>query len=594
MAIKTHKTPTPHPGKTAAPPAEPTPGRETRFYVVFGALTLLLASIPYLYGYLNTPPGMVYTGLGYNIDDNAVYFSWMRQAENGGFFLRNQFSVEEQRGVLFNLFFWLLGSLVRVTGLSTPAVYHAARVVVGALLLGSVTALLRATLTASRARQTAFSLVCVSAGFGWLWVGRVPEGGIAQPIDLWQPEAITFLSLYFTPLFTAALALMIVFLTAMLRAERTGRLRDVWPAAAAGALIGNFHSYDVIHLFAVWGSYRALTDTLRRRFDPAGWARLIVVGLAALPTTAYQYWALRVEPIFYERAFVSATWSQPLWWVLLGYGLTALLAILALVRFAPRLRDAEADPRAAPFVDPAALRFLLTWAVIGIAVSYVPVAFQRKMLMGAHLPLCALAGVMLDQLTARLPGNLPRIAVAGAVLLTLPSNVWFLSKDLGRIARNEGSTPHRPYLTRNEWDALQWLRRNTTPRDAVLVGLDPSAHLRFPYGFAFYPHLSVFVPAFAGNVVYNGHWSETSRFERKMGVAGRFFRAATPDAVRQEILRENGIRYILFVNALGAADVRDASGNRVYEPVPWPQSAPPYLQRVYANPEITIYRAASP
>ena len=40
----------------------------------------------------------------------------------------------------------------------------------------------------------------------------------------------------------------------------------------------------------------------------------------------------------------------------------------------------------------------MTWAVVGIAVSYLPANFQRKLLMGAHLPLCLLAGPALDKI----------------------------------------------------------------------------------------------------------------------------------------------------------------------------------------------------
>jgi hypothetical protein len=594
-----------HAHAAEVPPSR-TPDRgaasENRFYRRLGALTLLLASVPYLWGWLITPPGQVYTGFAANnIDDTAVYLAWMRQAEDGHFFLRNQFSIEPQRGVLFNLFFWLLGIITRVTHLPAIAVYHGARVVCGALLLWAVTALLRETLADPRARRAAFALVCVSSGFGWFWRERDPT---RQPVDLWQPEAITFLSLYYSPLFVAALALMVVFFVSMLRAERSGRARDIWPAAVSGALLGNFHSYDVIHLFAVWSAYRLATDVGARRVDRGGWIRLILVGLAALPTTLYQAWALSVEPGFYERAFLSATWSPRLGWILLGYGLplalaTGLLARRALLRRDGRGGSAPVSPPPPDFVDAAALRFLATWAVVGIAVAYVPVAFQRKLLMGAHLPLCALAGAALAQITGR-RGNAPRLgnaALAAVILLTIPSNVWFLGRDMNRLVENTGATPHRPRLTRGEWEALLWLRRNTRPGDAVLVASDPASHRRFP-GVALYPHLSVYVPALAGNAVYNGHWAETRRFREKLALATRFFATDTDDGFRRDLLRRNGIRYVLFVNALGGTELtlpRPAGGPFVFRAVPWPASPPPpYLRAVFANDDITVYAVEAP
>ncbi len=568
--------------------------RERRFYVALGALTLLFASLPYLWGYAVTPPGQVYTGFFVNnIDDAGVYLAWMRQAEAGHFFLRNQFTTEPQRGVVFNLFFWLLGTAARVTGLPPIAVYHGARIAAGALLLWAVTALLRATLREARARQTAFALVCVAAGFGWAWSGQAPARGTDQPVDLWQPEAIAFLSLYANPLFPAAIALMAVFFAAMLRAERTGRARDLWPAAVAGALLGNFHSYDVIPLFAAWGAYRLVSDLGARRVDTGGWARLLAVGLATLPTVAYQFWALRVETVFFQRAFTTFTRSASPGWVLLGLGLPALLALWALALALLRPRGAERARLARLFTDAASFRLLLTWAVAGVAVAYLPLPFQRKLLMGAHLPLCLLAGAVLAQWAARLPGDLPRIALAGAVLFTTPTNVWFLARDMSHLAQNASATSHRPRLTAGEREALRWLRDNTGPRDAVLVAPDPTSHQRFPF-FPLRPHLAAYVPALAGNVVYNGHWSETARYGEKLAAATEFFRAGTPDAFRIGLLRAAGIRYVLHVNALGTASLRDEKGAVVYAPAPWPASAPPYLRPVFRNREITIYRVDLP
>lgn len=552
------------------------------FYLFLGALTLLAASVPHLYGWLNTPPGHVFSGFTLNIDDSMVYLAWMRQVEDGRFFLRNQFTSEPQRGVLFNLLFWLLGTLVRLTSLPAPFVYHAARVGCGALLLRAVVLLLRQTLAGERARKIAFALVCVSSGVGWVW-NVFPLGGAAGerlPIDLWQTEAITFTSLYFSPLFLAALALMVVFVRAALRAEQTGKVSDVWPAALAGALLGNFHSYDVIALFAVWGAFRIGSDIAARRVCLTGWAHLALVLLATIPTVAYQGWALRVEPVFFQRAFATRTDSAALVWVAAGYGLVGLLALLATLR-----------PPIGAFTGAAAARFLLTWAVVGVAVSYVPVSFQRKLLMGAHLPLCTLAGALLARLTERLPGNLPALVALGAVLMTVPSNLFVLGRDLGRLGRNEGGTPHRPYLTTNERSALLWLRKNTRPSEAVLVAPDPVSHLRFPHT-ALYPHLSVYVPALAGNVVYNGHWSETANFGAKIGQTSRFFRRETPDAFRQELLRENNIRYVLFVNALASASIPT---NPPYHAVPWPVAgAPFYLKTAYENADITLYRVILP
>jgi len=560
---------------------------------VVGALALALASLPYLYGAMNTPPGHVYSGLTHNIDDAAVYLTWIRQASEGVFFQFNRFTTEPQKGIVFNLFFLLLGNLARVTGLAPVAVYHVARVVCGGLLLWAVARLIHHALADERARRVAFALACFSAGLGWLGGGYDPSRAFEQPVDLWQPEALTFLSLYFTPLFTAALALMAVFVTAFLKAERSGRVADLWPGMTAGFLLGNFHSYDVIQLFALAAGYRVLTDVGARKGDGRGWLRLILLGLAMLPTTAYTYYALRFEPVFAARAFASFTYSAGLPWVLMGYGLVLVLAALG----------AALPGARAKYSGPDALRLLLVWGVVAIAVAYVPVSFQRKLLMGAHLPLCLLAGAAGAALTERLSGKLPGIAAFFLVLVTAPSNLLFLMTDVSRLQANVGSTHLRPYLTQGEWDALAWLRENTKRSDVVLVSPDPGSHLRFP-GFPLMPFLSTYVPAIAGNVVYNGHWSETAAYEKEKLPRGRqFFRADTPDAAREELLREAGIRYVLYANGLAEGPPRDpqgevltnpATGGPLFEPALWPTAGPPpYLREVYQNGDVVIYEVSA-
>ena len=52
-------------------------------------------------------------------------------------------------------------------------------------------------------------VICFSAGLGWI-PGLWETGSLGGPVDKWQPEAITFLSLYIFPLFIVSLLLMIV------------------------------------------------------------------------------------------------------------------------------------------------------------------------------------------------------------------------------------------------------------------------------------------------------------------------------------------------------------------------------------------------
>jgi hypothetical protein len=171
----------------------------------------------------------------------------------------------------------------------------------------------------------------------------------------------------------------------------------------------------------------------------------------------------------------------------------------------------------------------------------------------------------------------------------------------------------RPYLTLSENDALGWLGRNGKANDAVLVGPDPTSHLRFP-GVALMPHLSVYVPAISGLTVFDGHWSETINYGAKITSAVRFFDASTSDEVRHEILVQNRIRYVLYPNKLADGPLADgtgaallkADGSPQYIPVRWSKGtltsqtastaypvSPVGMKRVFSSRDVEIFEVVN-
>jgi hypothetical protein len=555
--------------------------REKTYYLLLGTLALLLASSPYLYGWLHTPVGHVYTGLTLNIDDCDVYLAWMRQTADGSFFQRNLFTTEEQKGIVFSCWFWLLGNLARLTHLPLIVVYHLGRIIGGAGFLWAITKLLGVVFgpefgpelksEQAKTRKVAFALVCFASGLGWL----LP---VAQPnssIDMWQPEAIGFLSLYYSPLFAPALACIVLFWWGFLA-------KKPLPAMLAGFLLGNFHTYDVIPLFTIAGIYQITTDILAKKWDKAGWMQLILIGLAALPTTLYQVYVLRTEPIFNNRVNIGeGTWTSAPHWVLLGMGLLVVFACFA---------------RAKHFATPTLFRFCLTWAIVGILIAYVPANFQRKLLMGIQIPFCLLAAAGLVSLASRLSGDFPKAALPLGILLTTISNTLFILQDIGRLDGNTGSTNHQPYLKNGEMEALNWMKANVNRNDFVLAAPDPTSHKRFP-NIALMPYLSVSIPALGNGTVYNGHWSETVQFkEEKLPRTMSFFRQepaqGANDAERQAFLQAEKIRYIVLNKALGAEAI--SNGREVlYTPVRWtqdPQSLPAFLEVAFQNNDVVILR----
>ena len=485
---------------------------------------VLFTLLPYLFGAW-LALGRKYFWINHNIDDNCVYLAWIRQAWEGHFLFENRFTTDPQPRLSTNLFFWAIGTIARWTGLPVLFLFHAARMGLGIVWLWTLW-LLYKRLLPNGARMPALWLACVSAGLGWLFWR---DAGIDAPIDTWQVEAFTFLSLYLNPLFVVGTLLMTACIYDLWRAVQERRWVYTVRAGIWALLVGNIHSYDVIQVAGAWLAFLVVSSFVQRRFDRQRWLMGLTAGAIGLPTVAYQYWLYRVDPIFRHRADVPTS-APPLWHVLAGYAPLLILAVAAVW-----VTVRERRHREEPFL------LLFCWAVVGIGLQYLPrifsaagihlpMNFERKMVMGAHQPLCALAGWGLWLLVRHLPARRALLVTALVIALTTPSNVRWLIRDAHNLIRNMANTGmHRAYMEPEEWEAIQWLARNTNPEEAVLT----------------FPSFGVFVPPFAGNRVYVGHWGETPQFAERLRETLRFLDARRSDEERYELLRRARVKYIV-------------------------------------------------
>jgi len=504
-------------------------GRGFAFAVALAVMAL--GMVPYLYGWamVGARPGLgVFSWCTFNATDNCVYFSWLRQADEGRFFQRSLFTTAAQSGGHLNLFFLLVGNVARMTGAPLALVYQGARIVVGIAFLRAVWWLIGLLVAGERTRRVCFLVVCLSSGLGWLpglW-----EQGFGGPVDIWQPEAVTFLSLELFPLFAVSLLLMVGALGWLVVAERTGSRRAAVNAGLCGLVLGNVHTYDVITVVAVWGTYRAVRIVRDRRLDARAWSGAVLAAAIAAPASVYMTYLARTDVVFAHRIGME-TPSAPLAMCVLGFGLVFCLAVLA----ATGRRDDA-------WVSRDARLFLVAWAVANVAVAYVPVPFQRKMLMGAHIPLAILAGVALDDFLVRLArGSRPRYAVAlGASLSVLfATNARFMARTIDGITRRD--EPVRYYVYAGEATALEWIRVHAAPGVPVqplpwVTGmLEPVDHT-----------LACMTPGATGHPVNAGHWAETPDFAGAIRAWARFVAPEASDEERRSLLRRTGVRYLVF------------------------------------------------
>ena len=569
------------------------------------ALTLLLTSLPYILGYWATPPGMRFIGTAYNIDDFCNYLSWLRQNADGYFFYHNLFTTDPQKNLEFNLFFYALGRLMYSAHLSPQAVWQMARVGGGVALLWLIYRFYRHCLPDDRpARLTAFGFVCLGSGFGWMQAAKWQDKNVhGSPVDAWQPEAFTFLSLYTSALFVVSTLLILATLFALLRGEETGQWRYAIWAGVFGAILGNMHSYDVLHLSCAWGLFLIIWTILRRgRGVALSWGRGLLALALTAPTTLYQLYIFNAEATFHKRANVP-TLSPAFWHYIFGYGLVFLLALVAIigllfpvvtvkwVRRASARINLQNDSE--QYTDKIILKsrpliFVICWAIGGFAAAYLPFAFQRKMLMGEHIPLCLLAGwgaslvpllpaILRAWKTDRKFKNIAwtpaRVAVlALLVLATFPSNALFLRRDIRHLESDHSETGLSPFVPNTLFDAFGWIRSNLSPRNDAILG---------------FPTNCAYLPGATDHVVWCGHWAETPDYAKKIAAIARFADANTSDDERRAFLAGIPVTYLIYPNDVSHPYI-DKHGQQ-HHFADFGHQPPPYLQPTYANSDFTVF-----
>ncbi len=495
---------------------------ELRWVLAWAVAIVLLSSLPYLLGLKITPPGYHFLGLTHNIDDGAVYLSWMRQSADGHFFIRNLFTNGPQAARTFNALFLLMGWFAALTRLPLIWVYHIWRALFGVALLVTVWQFARLFLDKPEQRRLLIPLVGLSAGVGWLFPGlKMPTG----PVDMWQPEAITFLSIYLNPLFLAGQILMLWSLYFLVLAERTRHTKPAIHAGLCLLALGNVHTYDVVTVACVWAVYLVVRSIAARRPDVRLMGLSALAAAIASPALIYQLWLYHVDPVFRARAN-TPTPSPALWAFLAGYGLVLVGAITGAVLWARASRSSSGNPQ----LSALGRQLLIVWSIIGFALPYLPVAQQRKLVMGLHIPLCILAAYALSHLAARIPADLRGMALAALVLLTFVSNARFMTADIVMLKQGTTAPHYVPFMSDAELGAMRLLRELPGHNPTVLAP----------------PTVALFTPAFTGKQVYYGHWSETPDYGRKLQEYSSLVLPGTAPVSRASLLRNTGADYLVM------------------------------------------------
>lgn len=491
------------------------------------ALVLFLSSAAYLFAWLTPPAGLTFLGFLANNDDAAPYLSFMREGARGDWLTTFRFTPEPHRPALVLPLYLLLGKVARLVGLSDVGMFHIARLLCGIVLLAVVCWFLTCCLPSGTMRQSAFLLVCFSAGLGWLLIVVGLADTVIMPIDIRIPESSTFLIIFTSPHFVLGVAFELLTFIFFL-----GGGRQRWHlllAAVSLLLLSLTLVYNVI-VVAVTLSISALVYCLvqRKIWMPVIW-QTILVGLVAVPVVLYYYILFRFDPfwsIVYGKQDVVH--SPNLLALVLGYGLVFGLAVWGLIAWF----------RQHSWTMPKIL--LTTWTITNGLLLYMPLSFQGKLAAGWHIALCAMAAVGLHEgllpwlqrqswfarLASRSP-RLPQTARNVIVILTIPTTL-LISLIGFRVAAVEHYFPY--FLPVGDVNAVAWLGPQVTGSDVVLSS----------YGIGNY------LVAHTDARAFLGHQFAVIDPLAKSQIVQRFFEGQLDAQERQTLFGDYGITWIFY------------------------------------------------
>jgi hypothetical protein len=506
---------------------------EYRFVGLVVVIVLLLTSLPYAFAVLTAPPDKHFMGFILNVSDHSQYLAWYRGFQTD-FLISNKLTPELNPRVFFNLLWWTLGRFGHYTGLNYAVVYQIFRWLTGAFFLTMVYGFASLVFDDVRRRRTAFLVIALGAGLGWLLV--VLKYALAQaelifPLDVYIAEGNSFLCLMAYPHFAEAAGLILLVFWLLLVGERRGLLRYAVFAGLVAQFLGWQHAYDLLIVWGIPAVYIGLRLVLDRQL-PVYWVKaLLITGVLSWPPALYSVLLTHLNPIWDEvlAQFANAGVYSPTplhMFILMGLPLVA--AVVALVLYALGRLKGGSEPSSWANRE----LFVATWFVAGWGLAYVPTDFQVHMISSWQVPIGLLATMVLFRYVIpplerrwSFPG-MASLVMTLFVVLVLPTNIYLWAWRFYDLNRHE----YPYYLYRDDVAALKWLDDHAAPEMIVLSAYETGRY----------------VPSVAGSRAFLGHWTQTADFYGKRDMVAEFFAGGTDDARRQQILRQYDVDYVLY------------------------------------------------
>ncbi|GEM_PF-3132605 len=532
--------------------------QEHLFYIGCSFVILALNIFPYIFAFLFAPEGRIFSGQLFIYYDAPTYYAKMRAGFDGLVTYHNFFTTETPNpDIPVYLFYNLLGHVARIIQSDIPIIFFAARIIFGALLLGSIIWFLKTFIVNSSIRIISFLTILFASGFGWVLfcVYLVFPFPITRDMhifpDLLLPEFIPMARFAFHPHYLFAQSL---FLTALISAYRilTSHQRRVcWALCLTSslsllALVLPFHLPVVYGIVFVMIAYVFIKEKSFQKILPAA------IGLAiSLLPLAWMHSLLSRASLWNIIEQQNVIPPLPIFTLIIGWG---FFGIGAGVFIGKRIRQKKYDLL---FVT------LVAWISIAIILMYFTSFPMRRRFIetGVYIPLAILSGTLfLEYIKNALNKySLKKwIVISSIIVSSCASSVAAYAIVFSELTESPAYT--KVFYSQKTLDALYWISNHTKPESIILGSLQTGN----------------IIPYYAKRTTYFGHIPETIDGAKKNSAVEKFYTGNMTKGEAYDFLKKNSIHYVVE-----SEHEKEKIRGSVFPYL--------FLKAVYSNGEATVY-----
>ena len=537
--------------------------KEWLFLIIITLFVIFLTTLPYLYGWYQTPENYTYTGLhSLTPGDIHVYFSWIESIKQGNLFIENLYTSEPQARVMLNIFWSSVGLFVKFTGLSNIIAFHVLRIILIPFFLFLLYLVASYFWQNKIWRKICFIFLTFASGLGFAISGLINDSVYRKvwynwPLDLWAPENNNLLTMFQSPhLILSVIFLILVFFLMFFSFDKN-KIKYSLAAGIIALLLFEFHPFHAPTIFAVLGAYALVQFIIHKKIIFSYLKHLLIFSAISLPSILYWLWLMRSDYMTQIRAYQNICLTPSLWVTAFSYGFILILAILAIFALIKKNKLNNLNI------------FLITWLIVQFALLYSPFNFQRRMMQGLQIPMILLAVIGLNYIYCYLKARLPAekfdfwvsnkyLAVILFVLLFGSSHIFNWVREFSIVVNK---TQPVLYISNDTTAAFDWLKQNTQPSQVILTDF----------------YNGNLIPGRIGHKIFLGHGVETLFFNSKFEQVNWFFSNNNLDDKKKLFLENNNISYILYTGQTrNLGDFQPSKKN--------------YLQQVFQKGELEIYK----